>query len=503
MSLTRRALLKTTPNALVGCIAFAVVFWAATAASEAPVGTLEARLGAAVLEQSASDGAASEDKARQAADLLRRARQAMDENDLPAAEALISKAEALEVRYARFYLGDTPKKARRDLERKRNAAAASPIKPSTLFSPFGLKKTKTPSRDPFAGHEVDSSAGTAAAGRVTPLPMVDAAPIRSPSANGSSSMQPPVDRPYPITQPGENDARAPGAYRVTDDSPLRKARLALAVGDVRRAAEFVRRARATKVNYRPLDDTPEKVEAAMQKHRELSELDKNTEAYARAYARSLMEQADALARWGEYDEAERLADHAAGMRITYSPFEQKPQDLLRRIASSRRPMGRASKKAGFASASDAAPILTGRQKAVALVRQAREAIAAGELDRAESLARRADALRLPDSAFAPGEDRPGLVLLDLGQLRLRGDSRVVPAGGQYVAPATGAGVPDHTATCRRPAGNRHIAPIDVWRRPPANTNQLRHGRRRRRRPPRPLLPEQRRAWRCSSRAKRR
>ena len=33
------------------------------------------------------------------------------------------------------------------------------------------------------------------------------------------------------------------------------------------------------------------------------------------------------------------------------------------------------------------------------------------------LARQAEQLRLPDSAFAPGEDRPGLVLLDLRQLR--------------------------------------------------------------------------------------
>ena len=41
-------------------------------------------------------------------------------------------------------------------------------------------------------------------------------------------------------------------------------------------------------------------------------------------------------RWGELDEAERLAGRAAAMRLAYGPFEQKPQDLLQRIADARR-----------------------------------------------------------------------------------------------------------------------------------------------------------------------
>ena len=41
---------------------------------------------------------------------------------LPRPIRLISQAEALGVQYSVFYMGDTPKKARRDLERKRNAS---------------------------------------------------------------------------------------------------------------------------------------------------------------------------------------------------------------------------------------------------------------------------------------------------------------------------------------------------------------------------------------------
>ena len=98
-----------------------------------------------------------------------------------------------------------------------------------------------------------------------------------------------------------------------------------------------------RVNYQPLDDTPERVEATIAKYQELSTLDKGTEAYRRGYARSLMEQADALLRWGQQDEAERLAGRAAGMQIVYGPFEQKPQDLLERIAAARRQSGRHAK----------------------------------------------------------------------------------------------------------------------------------------------------------------
>ena len=132
------------------------------------------------------------------------------------------------------------------------------------------------------------------------------------------------------------EVQAPAA----NPSPLRSARLALAVGDVRRATELVQQAKGMQVNYQPLDDTPERVEATIARYQELSTLDKGTEAYRRGYARSLMEQADALLRWGEQDEAERLAGRAADMQIIYGPFEQKPQDLLERIAAVRRPSWR-------------------------------------------------------------------------------------------------------------------------------------------------------------------
>lgn len=446
VSLRRRALLKTTAKALVGWIALAIVISARIAVA-APIGhTPHSWLGASSLGQAAPGSNASDDKGQQTADMLRRGRQAMAENDLVAAESLISQAEALGVQYNALYMGDTPKKARRDLERKRNASGATASKPSQLFAPLGLNKNKqAPTSDPFAGQNAAAAAAAPNAGQVTPLPRVDAAsPLGAIATQANPAMQVPAGPAAPAV------AAAPA---VNNNSPLRTARLSLAVGDVRRAAEQLQQAKGMQVNYQPLDDTPDKVEMAIRKYQEMSALDKNTETYRRAYARNLMEQADALLRWGEQDEAERLAGRAAGMQIVYGPFEQKPQDMLQRIAATRRQAaGREpalnTAAPGFATAMpSAAPTVATRQKAVELVRQAREAIAANQLDRAEAIARQAEQLRLPDAAFAPGEDRPGLVLLDLRQLRQRGAaSGVVPAGAQYVTQAGGIGEPDRTAS---------------------------------------------------------
>jgi general secretion pathway protein D len=416
--------LKTTTKTLVGCIALAMIVSARTLVASPLDGASVTWLGTVALGQ-----ASPEDPRQETAELLKRARQAMAENDLVAADSLISRAEALGVKQNVFYRGDTAEKARRDLERQRNSGSAA--KSGGILAPLGLGRGKqAPANDPFAGRQIDPAANGAPGQQVTPLPRVDSAMPMPPTA-------------YQGNEPVENELRANGVMsrEIANNSPLRSARLALAVGDVRRAADFVQQARNMRVNYQPLDDTPDKVDAAIRKHQEILGLDKTTEAYARVCSRSLMEQADGLIRWGEYDEAERLASRAAAMRIVYGPFEQKPQDLLQRIAAARRQSGVGAagmpSQPGFADASAPGPSVANRQQAVQLVRQARDAIAAGQLNQAEMLARQAAQMRLPDSAFAPGEDRPELVLLDLQQMKQQ-SSGVVLAGGQYTAGPNGA-----------------------------------------------------------------
>jgi len=404
----------------------------------------EAWLASAALGQSSAAAPnASGDPRREVDDLLQRARQAMGENDFATADSLIAKAEALGVSYNALYMGDTPKKARRDLERKRAAAAQGSSNP--LLASLGLNRDKqAPTKDPFTLRAADGNRPDARAPeeksaaplsnldsqQVTPLPRVDsAAPLRAPAVANHAN-----NNPNPV-----------GNANV---SPLRAARVALAYGDVRRATELVGQARASGAVFPPSGDPPDKVEAAIRKHQETLAVDKNTEAYARLTARNLMEQADGLLRWGEWDEAERLASRAAGLRITYGPMDPKPQDMLQRIAAARRESAAGAAPAGSAvAASDPTASLATRQTAGQLVRQARQAMAAGQFEQAEALARQAQQMRLPANAFAPGEDRPELVLLDLQQLKQRiPASGVVPAGGQYVVPAGGNGGPSRAAT---------------------------------------------------------
>ena len=90
----------------------------------------------------------------QAKELLQRARKALAENDLEGAEGLVRLAEATGAQFGPFHIGDTPKRLRKAIKKRRQAPAKSPKLPSQLFSPklFG-KKDATPAADPFAGRD--------------------------------------------------------------------------------------------------------------------------------------------------------------------------------------------------------------------------------------------------------------------------------------------------------------------------------------------------------------
>ncbi|MFZ5831181.1 MAG: hypothetical protein ACOY3P_13910, partial [Planctomycetota bacterium] len=156
--------------------------------------------------------------------------------------------------------------------------------------------------------------------------------------------------------------------------------------------------------------------------------------YRKSYARMLTEQAEALLRTGDLEDAERLASEAARQRVVYGPLEAKPSDLLQRIVAARQ--GTAPSPAGLAvaastgAAGNATP--EQRRQALALVRQAREALQAGQFPFAESLAQQAERLRLPDSVYGP-QDQPGRILYEIRQAQQAGGviqaGAVVPAGG--------------------------------------------------------------------------
>jgi len=295
----------------------------------------------------------------------------------------------------------------------------------SIFSGFSSSRPVLPN-DPFAAR--------------------GAIPAQSTDANGATRL-PPTDGPQlPVADDRSAGAGSavqqgmvPGGNRAGSDALLRSARMALAVTDVRRASDMVVQARQEQIRYAPNEDCPERVEAAIARFVEVSRLERSTEENRKTYARMLMEQSEALLQWGELDQADKLAALAVEQQAVYGPFDAKPEVLLKRIAALRQqnnPAGPRQIDNRHAGPNVVGPSMAGRQQAIELMRQIRGVLVAGQIGQAESLCRQLDALRIPENAFAPGEDRPGLVFQDVRQAMARNASGVVQAGG-FIEPNPG------------------------------------------------------------------
>jgi general secretion pathway protein D len=279
--------------------------------------------------------------------LLSRARQAIKQGDLETAESLIVSAEKLGVPFSVFHLGDTPRKVRADLMAAQRARKKKkPERPSQKFTP------KMPSEEPADPVTAKRPEGTTTPrvpteildprdepplilpqgeGRIKPVP-APLGTVRTPeqeSANATVLPEPTGNRP--------DAADGPSDLRRQSDFHLQSARRALAVGDVRRAAKSAEAAKQLGVQYGFHDDTPDKVAAAIHKYSQVIEqtAGRQDEAARRQLADVLMDQAQQLLRWKDYDEAERLVRHVEGLHVNYGPFEVKPEALAERIAAAR------------------------------------------------------------------------------------------------------------------------------------------------------------------------
>ncbi|HUT88099.1 MAG TPA: hypothetical protein VMY37_01260 [Thermoguttaceae bacterium] len=370
--------MKTTARILTGLIS--VVLSCSVGVSFAgPLSTgNDASLGTAGASQTASYR--SDEARRRCDDLLKRARQAMAENDLESAESLLAQAEAMGVKYGPFDRGDTPKNVRRDLERTRKAA--SPARPSQLFSPLSLGNKRAPVTDPFAARNDGSATAlpdaksraksyllngrteltqndlpaaahwyrqaaeqqaTFGPGEDSPTKLAGEILRRggrlddSAQAVGTTTRNvrplPPIDQAAPLGPGSENGSSArSGPF-------LLAARRALAEGDVRRADEMVQQANALGVQYGPLDDSPAKVESVIRSYNDVMAQQAergNSEGFRSQYARLLMEQAEGLLPYREYDRAEHLATLASRQGVSFGPYQANPEGLLKRIATVRR-----------------------------------------------------------------------------------------------------------------------------------------------------------------------
>jgi general secretion pathway protein D len=341
-----------TAKKLAGSAAVALIFWTSIGLAGSCSVETTLLLGAASLGQPAAADASAGNKREQADDLLRRARQAMAENDLPTAEKLISQASALGVDYGPFHFGDTPAKAMQDFERRRAAAVT---RPSQTSSPQPFQQRAA---DPFAGR-TDPRSPNAVTGSgqadgngipLTRLPPVGPAAqfpglkpdtTTNPFGHATASMAPPTgnDDGLPAALRGRMPQADNAATAVTANQYLFAARRALAVGDVGRARGLVEQAKAIQAVRGPYDDVPQNVELLIRKHLELMAVPadrKGSDSFRLAYARLLLEQADGLLHRGDCDEAERLCIEANRQQVTYGALDTRPETLMQRIAAVRR-----------------------------------------------------------------------------------------------------------------------------------------------------------------------
>lgn len=465
--------MNTSSRMLAACVGTSLALTSASAWAAPGSAAWHVVYGLAAAGQAPAAPRNTDDAKRQVADLLARARQAMKEGNLDTADSLVSRAEKFNVPYGMMYIGDTPKKARRDLENIRRSASA-PKRPSELFAsennPQPAKQQPT-TRDPFAqrqgGFEPTMNRPPADTGMALPSSYGDVVPPEQDTLGNLPDQRGfPTQSPFgkqAMTEPPPDDRREPGlptvgaaATTATADELLRDesskllvgARRSLAVGDVRRAMELVNQAKALNLQYDYQEDSPAKVESVIQHYAQLPQQGgPDSEAYRRRKAECLLEQAEGLLAWQELDEAERLVEGARRLNVVYGPSDVRPETLLERIAAARRGGGRVEPLPPINSGApmvaetspDAAlpddgqaPVTAAdpQQKAqvARLVAQARAALNAGDLERAQGLAERAESMGVPDAAFSAQEERPWRLLLQIQKIRSE-QRKVRPAAG--------------------------------------------------------------------------
>jgi len=435
--------LKTTQR-IIASLVIALAF--ATTALASPHGTLyQTLLGSLTL----GDGAAVDE-------LLRSARAALDAGNLELAESLIAKAESQNPTYGPFHMGDTPKKLRAELDKKRTVkpgaaraaglgAARTAVKPNdgstAQKDPFANRATAPATTPPALGlPTISPVSATEAAPPVerfkAPDPSAQISPIKA-VAPWAAAQETPSGAAVNAAPPAEgraeftwtkNPAPATGNAKQQAGQQLLAARQALAQGDSRRATALLEQAKSAGVDFGPQDNEPVKVENLIRKHNELMlarEGREQTDAYRRQYSDLLLEEAQGLLKYNDLDGAERVTTDAQKLGVRYSPFETRPAKVLDLIAAARN--GNKSPAAAPTNALPAANdvVATGpstgnpRQSVQEALREARLALANGNVAQAELCVDQAEAWRLPESQYASNDDRPGLVRLEIQKAKQR------------------------------------------------------------------------------------
>lgn len=254
-----------------------------------------------------------------------------------------------------------------------------------------------------------------------------------------------------ITNPNQLRQDTNPLTRSADANQLRNgqaaliaARKALAFGDVRRAGELANEARLQGIDP-ACGDSSEAVEHLILKSNQLAAGPRPGQeaAFAREYSAFLMQQSEALLKYREFKDAERLAQQAKNLKVRYGAGERNPDQLLEQIAAATNPARPADVRFANTEATPRRLPTVGqqeaaspKQQAVQLMGEARLALDRGDVQTAHALAEQAQNLRVPEHQFAAGEKRPWEMVLETSRaLNRRGNAQVQQAGA-FVENAT-------------------------------------------------------------------
>jgi general secretion pathway protein D len=234
--------------------------------------------------------------------ILSNARQAMAQGDLAKAESLVKRAEAANPKYPVLHFGDTPARVRRDLDK------LSQSRPAGKQAPAATVAKQEGVTNPFTAAQADSPASPANSSA-----LMDSAPhVNIPAAT------------------------TPAGTREECDAELLAGRRALIVGDLAQATKHLEQAQACGVAYTEGEDSPATLAQSVADLKQLKANQDDSSSWKYNYAKFLTGQGQVLLGWGDLDNAERAASEASQLVKTVKLADPAPNQLLARIAQTRK-----------------------------------------------------------------------------------------------------------------------------------------------------------------------
>ena len=213
---------------------------------------------------------------------------------------------------------------------------------------------------------------------------------------------------------------------TSGQSHLLAARQALAVGDVKGATESVLRARASQTDFSGVGDSPTKLDGMIAKQNQLVELFQTgsvESGYDTAAAKFLMEQAEALVKYRDFNTARVLAEQANQFTaVDFSTFAMTPNRMIQIIDLA--DQGATTQGTPSAATSQLA---TAKTEVSRLMAQAQLAVDQNNWTQAKQFVTQAKSYNLGDEQFAKGETLPWQLDMTIDNALSLQNSSVRPA----------------------------------------------------------------------------